>query len=168
MLDLKLCFTIITSLATAIAYHHCSSITRGALLTEGTLHQLQIPVQPTRLRNYLHKWKNTLNIHYHMDTTITNGTTVFTPTQTKNLHSARDFCKSMDSTPCSVPITKDIINKDGIRYYTSYRIAYNKNNLFCVFDKLDITSNDNCIYQLQRLKKVYKLEGLKAEMELQK
>ena len=103
-----------------------------------------------------------------MDTTITNGTTVFTPTQTKNLHSARDFCKSMDSTPCSVPITKDIINKDGIRYYTSYRIAYNKNNLFCVFDKLDITSNDNCIYQLQRLKKVYKLEGLKAEMELQK
>ena len=103
-----------------------------------------------------------------MDTTITNGTTVFTPTQTKNLHSARDFCKSMDSTPCSVPITKDIINKDGIRYYTSYRIAYNKNNLFCVFDKLDITSNDNCIYQLQRLKKVYKLEGLKAEMEILK
>ena len=166
MIVLKLYHAIITSLlAKAIAYHHCSSITRGALLTEGTLHQLQIPVQPTILRNYLHKWKSTLNIQYHLDTTIANGTTVFIPTQTKHLHSARDFCKSMDSTPCSVPITKDIIKKDGIKYYTKYRVAYNKNNIFCIFDKLDITQNDNCIYQLQILKDDYKLKGLKAELD---
>ena len=166
MLVPKLCMAIFTSLlATAIAYHHCSSITRGALLTEGTLHQLQIPVQPSRLRNYLHKWKSTLNIQYHSTTTVANGTTVFIPNQTKHLHSARDFCKSMDSTPCSVPITKDIVNKDGIKYYTSYRVAFNKDNIFCVFDKFKITADDNCIYQLQMLKDDYKLKGLKAELD---
>ena len=166
MLVPKLCMAIFTSLlATAIAYHHCSSITRGALLTEGTLHQLQIPVQPSRLRNYLHKWKSTLNIQYHSTTTVANGTTVFIPNQTKHLHSARDFCKSMDSTPCSVPITKDIVNKDGIKYYTSYRVAFNKDNIYCVFDKFKITADDNCIYQLQMLKDDYKLKGLKAELD---
>ena len=166
MLVLKPCLTIITSLlATARAYHHCSSITRGALLTEGTLHQLKIPVKTSKLKNYLEIWKTTLNIDYHLETTTANGTTVFIPTNAKSLHTARDFCKSMDSSSCSVSITKQSINKEGIKFYTKFRVAYNKGNIFCISRPAKITIDDNCIYQLQSLKDTYKLKGLKVEMD---
>ena len=101
------------------AYHHCSSSSAGTLLTDGNLHQLIINVDTKRIKNYLGKWKVSLKLQTDINMKITNNTTIYIPKNPLHLFSARELCRSMDSNPCSLPITMTILEEENVEYFTN-------------------------------------------------
>ena len=159
------CLLVLQLTQLTVSYHHCTSITRGALLTEGTLHQVKIPTQTELITKFFDKWKDILKIQYNHKTLVINKTTIVIPTTTKRLSSARAYCLSMNSVACPVSITKDIITQENQKYFTGAKVIFNKDDLFCQFRRLKITDNDNCLYQLRNLKDTYNLKGLQVDKE---
>ena len=142
------------------AYHHCSSSSAGTLLTDGNLHQLIINVDTKRIKNYLEKWKVSLKLQTDINMKITNNTTIYIPKNPLHLFSARELCRSMDSNPCSLPITMTILEEENVEYFTNYKLATDRESIFCVFSSYDITIDNVCLFQLGKMKEEYQLQGI--------
>ena len=94
---------------------------------------------------------------------ITNNTTIYIPKYPLHLFSARELCRSMDSNPCSLPITMTILEEENVEYFTNYKLATDRESIFCVFSSYDITIDNVCLFQLGKMKEEYQLQGIPVD-----